>query len=123
MPVMVDPAHETEMIVWAHHKQQDFCPSIHMPRWASRITLTITGVRVERLQEITEADAKAEGCSNDDDPYWRPSYADPDSGGHPSYRNSFSFLWDSINGRRKGGIYSWHSDPFVWVLSFSRAIR
>lgn len=78
-------------------------PSIFMPRVASRITLEITGVRVERLNEITRGDAMAEGCpfpnmAQGDDP--RKWYAD---------------LWDSING--KG---SWDLNPWAWVVEFKR---
>lgn len=61
------PSSDTDAVsalrVWAHHKESPYCPSIHMPRWASRITLEITKVRVERVQEITEADIIAEGIS------------------------------------------------------------
>lgn len=81
----------------------------------SRITLTITDVRVERVQEISEGDAMAEGCFNDTDPYWRPTYGDSDSGGCPSFKNSFEFLWDSINQKRG---YGWDKNPLVWVVEF-----
>ncbi len=85
-------------------------PSIHMPRWASRITLRITDVRVERLQEITDNDALAEGITGVlDDGIW--SY-----NGHVLPRDGFADLWDSING--KG--YPWTDNPFVWVVSFER---
>jgi len=77
-------------------------PSIHMPRWASRITLEITGVRVERVQEISEADMYAEGLD-------RAPYGDPSAG--------FQVLWDEINGSRG---YGWASNPWVWVLEFQR---
>jgi hypothetical protein len=80
-------------------------PSIHMPRANSRITLEITGVRVERLQEISEQDAKAEG-------------ADPmKNQGEYAYRGGFEELWDSINGPRGLG---WVANPWVWVLEFRR---
>jgi hypothetical protein len=77
-------------------------PSIHMPRWASRITLEITAVRVERLQEISEADAIAEGYESDPAP------------------NDFPLpwlwqLWESINGPG-----SWALNPWVWVVEFKR---
>jgi hypothetical protein len=80
-------------------------PSIHMPRWASRITLRVTSVRVERLQAITESDAWAEGV--------HPDWCGVDEHGP---RASFSALWDQINGARA----SWDSDPWVWVIGFER---
>jgi uncharacterized protein YhfF len=75
-------------------------PSIHMPRWASRITLEITAVRVERLQEISEADAMAEGVS--------------DSANY-SARDHFHRLWLEINGPE-----SWIKNPWVWIIEFKR---
>lgn len=84
-------------------------PSIHMPRWASRITLEITGVRVDRLQDISEADAIAEGCP----------IKNPDSfvRGHGAASASgwYSDLWQSINGPG-----SWDENPWVWVVEFKR---
>lgn len=74
-------------------------PSIHMPRWASRITLEITSVRVERLQDISEADARAEGASQHPDGPWH------------AYRS----LWTLINGAD-----SWEANPWVWVIEFKR---
>lgn len=90
-------------------------PSIHMPRWASRDTLEVICARPERLQAITEEDARAEGCSADEDPFWKPSYADPDSGGSPSARNSFEYLWHEINGAK-----SWMENPWAWRIEFRR---
>lgn len=94
--------------------------SMFMPRWASRIMLEVTGVRVERVQDISDNDALAEGCSADQDPYWRPSYNDPDSGGNPSARLSYQYVWDEINDKRKEGIYAWKKNPWVWVIEFAR---
>jgi hypothetical protein len=74
-------------------------PSIHMPRWASRLTLEVTDVRVERLQEISEADAMAEGRSM--------------TPGDPA--GYFPDTWAAINGAD-----SWHANPWVWVVSFKR---
>lgn len=93
-----------EGIAWAHHKDTEHCPSIHMPRWASRITLGITGVRAERLQDISEADAKAEGVAA-----WH------DTANGTVYRPEFQMLWDAINGKRG---YSWESNPWVFVVEF-----
>lgn len=89
-------------------------PSIHMPRWASRITLEITNVRVERLHEITEADAVAEGVLE-----WEDVYKDycADGGWFRSPVDSFRSLWDSIN--TKSG-YGWDVNPLVLVVSFER---
>ena len=74
-------------------------PSIHMPRWASRITLEVTGVRVERLQDISEADAISEGT-----PF-------PCGGWVGGYQK----LWESIHGPG-----SWDLNPWVWVVEFKR---
>lgn len=78
-------------------------PSIFMPRWASRLTLEITGVRVERLQDITDDDCFSEGIA-----------AAGDALGNP--RAPYRDLWDTINGKRA----PWSSNPFVWVISFTR---
>lgn len=114
-------------------------PSIHMPRWASRIDLEITGVRVERLQDISEEDARAEGCkpsmhqetwtAYDTATEGYPTfYADPTGREglenvrhHPeremsSARDAFRTLWLSIN-----GLESWDANPWTWVLNFKRA--
>lgn len=86
-------------------------PSIHMPRWASRILLEITDVRVERLNSISQEDAQAEGLELTG---WRPTYSDPDSGGEvmTPYDN-FAELWSSIYGDE-----SWQANPWVWVIEF-----
>ncbi|MBQ4924985.1 hypothetical protein FDK33_07375 [Citrobacter werkmanii] len=78
-------------------------PSIHMPRWASRLTLEITGVRVERLRDLSEDDAKSEGIT-------------PPSGGVLpgwEYRINFRHLWMSIYGAD-----NWEANPWVWVIEF-----
>jgi hypothetical protein len=85
-------------------------PSIHMPRWASRITLEVVEVRVERLQEITEEGAKAEGLI-------RSSGGFKGSEEHPWYANpitSFWSLWDCIY----AGSESWDANPWVWDVEF-----
>jgi hypothetical protein len=87
-------------------------PSIHMPRWASRILLEITEVRVERLQDISEADAGAEGVLGWD--YKRsgvPRWDEPRS----TNRDEFRKLWQSINGPS-----AWDANPWVWAISFRR---
>jgi hypothetical protein len=91
-------------------------PSIHMPRWACRTVLEITNVRVERLQEISEADALAEGVTG------------PHMVGYPAYRvpgdskprfssavAAYEDIWTSIH-----GLESWDANPWVWVLEFKK---
>jgi hypothetical protein len=82
-------------------------PSIFMPRWASRITLEVTGVRVERLQEISDDNALAEGY-----PYYT-SIIEYETGDAKAW---FSGLWDSLNGKT----CPWASNPFVWVVEFKK---
>ncbi|MBC6504059.1 morphogenetic protein [Citrobacter freundii] len=76
-------------------------PSIHMPRWASRITLEITDVRVERLNAITESDTEAEGIT--------------DTGFGDLLVDGYRYLWKSIYGDD-----SWQVNPWVWVIEFKR---
>jgi hypothetical protein len=87
---------------WAEAK---WFPSIHMPRWASRITLGVTGVRVERLNEISESDAIAEGVINNGTD-GRPGHV---------HRSLYRDLWESSHGPG-----SWDANPFVWVIEFKR---
>lgn len=96
-------------------------PSIHMPRWASRITLEITDVRVERLNSISEADAAAEGVGSD---LWFAANGVPEEewtslGEHGAERvshiNTFATLWESIYGAE-----SWQANPWVWVIEFEQ---
>ena len=84
--------------------QRRWTPSIHMPRWASRITLEIESVRVERLQEISEADAIAEGIAATPWAEFPPSEA-------------YKLLWNAINAEKA----QWDANPWVWAVSFRRA--
>ncbi len=102
-------------------------PSIHMPRWASRITLEIVSVRVERLQEITREGVVSEGIgfhisnlgARNSSPT-RLYEAFPDrEGGYTNAKEAFGALWDSIN-RKK---YPWESNPWVWVIEFIHKVR
>ena len=88
-------------------------PSIHMPRWASRITLEVTEVRAPRVQDTTDEDALAEGCPTD------PEELSNAGGWYDGPRPAlwFSHLWDSINAKRG---FSWESNPWVWAVTFRR---
>ncbi|HEJ8096843.1 TPA: ASCH domain-containing protein [Serratia marcescens] len=90
-------------------------PSLHMPRKACRILLEITAVRVERLNDISQEDAQAEGMELTG---WIPSYSNPDNAGFDEtftpYDN-FAMLWESIYGAE-----SWIANPWVWVIEFRR---
>lgn len=106
-------------------------PSIHMPRWASRITLLITSVRVERLQDISEADAMAEGIERLPDPVIDGGWSGPNrftlkgmgagacaglvSWNAPTATELYQRLWTEINGPG-----SWDANPWVWVVEFKR---
>ena len=101
-------------------------PGMFMPQWASRITLEVTEVRVERLQDISEADAIAEGCivesvvsGYDGSTIQVPAEIPDPSGvgmrGWDDAREWYADLWESINGPG-----SWDVNPWVWVVSFKR---
>jgi hypothetical protein len=82
--------------------QKNFLSPLHMPKWAARLWLDITDVRVERLVEISNEDAEAEGCQGREgfDPY-----------------EVYAELWDSIHGEG-----SWNENPWVWVISFKKVL-
>lgn len=94
-----------------NHGVKKWRPSIYMPRWGSRITLAVTRICVERLHDITEADARAEGMP----PAWldesgkRVNAQNP-----PTFRQGFARGWDEINRKRA----PWKSNPWLWVVNF-----
>jgi hypothetical protein len=90
------------------HRGVGWSPSIHMPRGLSRIDLEITGVRVERLQDISEQDAIAEGTAGGHG-------AIPGYGYNATPTEHYRWLWESLNGPG-----SWDANPWVWVIEFRR---
>jgi hypothetical protein len=109
------------------HEFQDappWRPSIHMPRWASRITLEITGVRIERIQEISEADCWREGIERSSE---SPSQASTVFSDYASPRRAFNLLWDGTYAPNRrgecpgGGSFCWAANPWVWVIEYRRA--
>ena len=92
-------------------------PAIFMPRWASRILLEITDVRVELLNRISEADAMAEGCKKIRESCYVFGGTSYDKAGlcHSSPSTAFAVLWDEINGPD-----SWAANPWVWAITFRR---
>lgn len=114
--------------VWYEADARDNCdqhgkvrPSIFMPRWASRITLLVDDVRVERLQDISEADAIAEGIERDgevgNEPAWKHYPDGSPAGGWLDPRESYRTLWNSINGPG-----AWEANPWVVAITF-RVVR
>ena len=91
-------------------------PGMFMPRWASRISLVVVQVRVERLQDISEADAIAEGIERYPNNPGRFLSKHRPGLNYPSARAAYADLWDSINGPG-----SWATHPLVWAITFERA--
>jgi len=108
---IINPEDDGEIAIykaeWDRSPPSKWRPSIHMPRWASRLTLEITDVRVERLQDISEEDAKAEGFMR--------MIADDALNFYPcskgTYKCGFAGLWNSL-------YQSWNENPWVWVVEF-----
>lgn len=97
-------------------KEGRWRPSIHMPRWASRITLEITGVRVERLQDISAEDVTAEGIKTLGESMWGPQWwLDAPQAAINDAQLQFSIIWSKIYGEE-----SWQANPWVWVIKFKR---
>lgn len=127
----LDDANQKGVDQWDHGESPArWRPSIHMPRWASRITLVVKRVWVERVQEISDIDAYAEGVEMVSAPkppgYGVPGlaptfkhYQNPDFNGGRGVgvKHSFQTLWDSINAS-KG--YGWDTKPWVWCVEFER---
>ena len=102
-PRDIPPSHVWYMADDGYKAESRYRQGMFMPRWASRIMLEVVSVRIERLQDISEADAKAEGCA-----VWPECEA-------PAAYNLYSALWESINGPG-----SWDANPWVWVVEFKR---
>ena len=125
MPMHWD-AEDTETGIAVDLKTADYKwrPSIHMPREAARIFLRVTDVRVERLQEITEEQARAEGAQPfmmtvdvdkpDDEKRWQEML--------PAL-SMFPALWDSAIKPKDRALYGWEANPWVWVIEFERISR
>ena len=114
-PLLFEASGEKLDWQWGRYRHARF-----MPRWASRITLEVTDVRVERLRDIShkETDAQAEGVDYSEReppfPCWR---AGPGFDYQPTACDAFRDLWDSINGKT----YPWKDNPWVWVVEFKCA--
>lgn len=116
-----DPTHTHEFTTdnidfyWKQMDKGHMIPSIHMPKEAARIWLQVESIRVERLQDISEEDAQAEGVKTTETQLGE-SYFDYTTGyfnGLLSAKDSFRTLWKSINGPE-----SWQANPWVWCISF-----
>lgn len=118
-----DPAHDSHIgylyradLDEKDDKTNPWKPSIHMPKAASRIQLEIESVRVERLNDCSEADAIAEGCAiNNNGYYWGGPHPESGTKQMATARKAYRDLWESINGAG-----SWAANPWVWVVEFKR---
>lgn len=97
-------------------RRSEWRPSIFMPRWASRVTLEVTEVRVERLNLISEGDARAEGVTTSQPGTVNGAPTTIHCFGPAAHRRAFALLWDAINGERA----PWSANPWVWAVSFRR---
>jgi len=120
---------------WPELRPPKWRPSIHMPRWVCRLVLDVKSVRVERVQDITETDAAAEGMPDDRPCEWLPCPSCRGDGVHGALGpnlgvmevdcydcdtnlKAFQIFWGSLNDKRG---YGWDANPWVWVIEFERA--
>ena len=106
---------------WPHH--YGWRSPMFMPRWASRIDLAITEIRHQKLQDISEEDARAEGVAPHELKGIEIGFAQAMGLKHQPYRTAYANLWNRINGKREGGKYNWDANPWVRCLSFRRMER
>lgn len=118
MPMHWD-ADDTETGIAVDLKSTDYKwrPSIHMPREAARIFLRVESVRVERLQNITDEQAKKEGAEG----WLVASTRDWDK--NPDYILSFRYIWNNTVKKAYRALYGWDANPWVWVIEFERISR
>ena len=112
---MSEADHE-EFKAWGFKRR----PSIHMPRWASRITLEITGVRVERLHGISAKDIIAEGAvaRAHDDQFGHNPVSAFDGKVYLDLKSLWAAGWNKINGKKPG--CAWKDNPWVWIIEFRK---
>lgn len=96
--------------------------SIHMPKKLARIFLKVTDVKIERLQNITEEEARKEGCIDFHDKIGDGKFEDVLEFDLTA-RDAFTELWDSTVNKKEIDKYSWEANPYVWVIEFERKIR
>ena len=123
-----NPKHIIYQASWDKPDEYKWIPSIHMFRWASRITLEIKSLKIQRLQDLSEEDAKSEGIVEltKDGKLWKYGLANhedlplipdwPWTEWKHTAKEAFARLWDSIN----PGIHDWHGNPWVWVIEFKK---
>lgn len=119
MPLMIDRANEEET-AWVRGKASSHCTSRYMPRFAARIFLRVSALRVERLWTVSEEDAKAEGVFFDGQ-YWRGGIHKVKGSIQcwPTPRDAFRALWRTIHDQ---GSYPWAGNPWVWVYTFTVSV-
>lgn len=119
LPIFYEASDNGQASTWGNPWGEQRRPSMFMPRWASRLTLVMTGVKVERLLDISEEDAIAEGVVFDEKKgFWVPGVDHPNSNfpylSRPTAREMYAALWDVINGPG-----AWGTNPWVVALTFT----
>jgi hypothetical protein len=96
--------------------RRNYTPGIHMPQWAARTHFEVTGLRIERLWQITVEDVIAEGINTDGPEFDEGERAAACGGHRPAEVYAYASLWDAINGEK----FPWEANPWVWVVSYRK---